>query len=116
MCPRFHPQARYTNGGWCISKSTSNCILGQLVDFFQGVLGHLVQDFGNSPTQISKFLGFGDTYGLTVPGTNQLCTRGLGHIQEDVKLHILLGGGVNPGGSWPFGAGVWKFPMGISKF
>jgi hypothetical protein len=75
-----------------------------------------VQGFGSSPTQISKFLGFGDTYGLTVPGTDQLCTRELRHIQEDVKLHILLGGGLNPGGSWPFGAGVWKFPMGISKF
>jgi hypothetical protein len=38
------------------------------------------------------------------------------HLKEDVKLHILLGGGYNPGGSWPFGAGVWKFPIGISKF
>ena len=77
---------------------------------------YLVQDFGNFPTGISKFLGFGDTYGLTDTGTDQLCTRGLEHMQEDIKLHILLGGGVNPGGSWPFGAGVWKFPMGISKF
>src|SRR6202035_5622699 len=73
-------------------------------------------DFGNSPTQISKFLGFGEPYRLTVPGTDQLWLWGFLHIQEDVKLHILLGGGLNPGGSWPFGAGVWKFPMGISKF
>ena len=75
-----------------------------------------MQDFGSFPTGISKFLVLGDTYRHTVPGTDQVGTRGLGHIQEDVKLHILLGGGVNPGGSWPFGAGVWKFPMGISKF
>jgi hypothetical protein len=85
-------------------------------ELIQTVLGYLMQGFGFSPTQISKFLGFGDTYGLTVPGTDQLCTRELGHIQEDVKVHILLGRGLNPGGSWPLGAGVWKFPMGISKF
>jgi hypothetical protein len=63
-----------------------------------------------SPTQISKFFGLGEPYGQTDPGTDQLCTRGLGHIKEHVKLHILSGGGINPGGSWPFGAGVWKFP------
>jgi hypothetical protein len=32
------------------------------------------------------------------------------HIKEDVELHILSGGGVNPGVSWLLGAGVWKFP------
>jgi hypothetical protein len=68
-----------------------------------------VQDFGSFPTGISKFLVLGDTYRHTVPGTDQVGTRGLGHIQEDVKLHILSGGGINPGGSWLLGAGVWEF-------
>jgi hypothetical protein len=69
-----------------------------------------VQGFGNSPTQISRFLGLGEPYGQTVPGTDQLWPWGLFHIQEDVKLHILSGGGINPGGSWVVGAGVWEIP------
>jgi hypothetical protein len=85
-------------------------------ELIQGDLGYLLQGFGSFPTQISKFLGFGEPYGPTVPATDQLRTWGLLHIQEDVKLHILSGGGINPGGSWLLGAGVWKFPMGISKF
>jgi hypothetical protein len=32
------------------------------------------------------------------------------NIKEHVKLYILSGGGINPEGSWVFGAGVWKFP------
>ena len=76
----------------------------------------MVQDFEKSPTEISKFLGFGEVYGQTVPATDKLWLWGLLHIQEDVKLHILSGGGINPGGSGLFVAGVWKFPMGISKF
>ena len=62
------------------------------------------------PSGISKFLGFGELYGQTVPGTDQLWPWGLLHIQEDVQLHILSGGGISPGGSWLFVAGVWKFP------
>jgi hypothetical protein len=69
-----------------------------------------VQGFGSFPTQISKFWGLGEPYATMDPGTDQLCTRGLVHIKEDVKLNILLGGGLNPGGSWLLGAGVWKFP------
>jgi hypothetical protein len=60
----------------------------------------------NSPTQISKFLGFGEPYGQTVPATDQLWPWGFLHIKEDVKLHILSGGGINAGGSWVLGAGV----------
>jgi hypothetical protein len=37
------------------------------------------------------------------------------NIKEDVRLCILSGGGINPEGSWVFGAGVWKFPTEISK-
>jgi hypothetical protein len=69
-----------------------------------------VQGFGSFPTQISKFLGLGELYGQTVPGTDQLCTRGLVHIKGHVKLYILSGGRFFLRGSWPFGAGVWKFP------
>jgi hypothetical protein len=63
-----------------------------------------------SPTQISRFLGLGELYVHMDPGTDQLCTWGLGHIQEHVKLYILSGGQCFIRGSWPFGAGVWEFP------
>ena len=79
-------------------------------------LGYLVQGFGNSPTQISKFFGLGEVYGQTVPDTDQLCTRGLVHIQEDIKLYIVSGGRFFLRGFGIVGAGVWKFPIGISKF
>ena len=85
-------------------------------ELIQGVLGYLVQGFGNSPTQISKFLGFGELYGQTVPRTDQLCTRGLVHIQEDIKLYILSGGRFFLRGFGIVGAGVGSLPIGISKF
>jgi hypothetical protein len=44
-----------------------------------------------------------------MPATDQLWTWRLGHIKEHVKLYILLGGGVNPGGFGIVGAGVWEF-------
>jgi hypothetical protein len=69
-----------------------------------------VQDFVKSPTEISKFLGLGEVYGPTDPGRDQLCPWVFFHIEEHVKLYILSGGGINPEGSWVFGAGVWKFP------
>jgi hypothetical protein len=68
-----------------------------------------VQGFGNSPTQISRFLGLGEPYRQTVPGTDQIGTCSLVHIKEHVKLHILSSGGVNPGGFGMVGAGVWEF-------
>ena len=62
------------------------------------------QSWPNHPTEISKFLGLGEPYGQTVPATGQLWLWGFLHIEEDVKLHILSGGGINPGGSWVLGA------------
>ena len=44
-----------------------------------------------------------------MPATAKLWTWGFLHIQEDVKLHILSGGGVNPGAFGIVGAGVWEF-------
>ena len=38
------------------------------------------------------------------------------HIKEHAKVYILSGGQRLLRGSWPFGAGVWEFPIGISKF
>jgi hypothetical protein len=69
-----------------------------------------VQGFGSSPTGISRFLGFGDTYGHTVPATDQLCTWGLGHIKENVKLYIRPGRRFFLRGFGIVGAGVWWFP------
>ena len=69
-----------------------------------------MQDFGSFPTQISRFFGLGEPYVPTDPGTDQIGTWGLGHIQEDIKLHIVLGGGVNPDSSWLLDVGVWDFP------
>jgi hypothetical protein len=69
-----------------------------------------VQGFGRFPTQISKFWGLGEPYGRTVPGTDQLWTRGLVHIKEHVKLYILSGGRLFLRGSWLFVAGVWEIP------
>src|SRR5436305_1456652 len=63
-----------------------------------------------SPTQISRFLSLGEVYVHTDPATDELGTRGLGHIQEDVKLYILVGGRRFLRGSWASGAGLWKFP------
>jgi hypothetical protein len=80
MDKRWQTQTSYGYGGSCISKGTSNYIFYQVEELIQGVLGYLVQGFGNSPTQISKFLGLGEPYGQTVPDTDQLCTRGLVHI------------------------------------
>jgi hypothetical protein len=68
------------------------------------------------PPGISKFLDFGELYAPTMAATDQQWTWGMLHIQGDVKLHILAGGGINPGGSWVFVTGVWEFPIGISKF
>ena len=90
-------------------KRTSNSIFYQVEELIQGVLGYLVQGFGNSPTEISKFLYWGELCRGTDPAIAKLCTWGFLHIQEDVKLHILSGGGINPGGSWLLGAGVWEF-------
>src|SRR6202035_694354 len=59
------------------------------------------------PPGISKFLSFGELYAPTMAATDQLWTWGLVHIQEDVKLHILSGGGTFPWSSGPFGAGGW---------
>jgi hypothetical protein len=67
----------------------SNCIFYYGGGSFYEQLAQLVQVFVNSPTQISKFLVLGEPYGHTVPATDQIGTWGLGHIQEDVKLHIL---------------------------
>jgi hypothetical protein len=58
------------------------------------------------PPGISKFLGFGELYAPTMAATDQLWTWGLLHIQEDVKLHILSGGGAFPWSSWLYGAGL----------
>jgi hypothetical protein len=69
-----------------------------------------VQGFGNSPTQISKFLCLGDIYVPTDQSTGQIGTQGLVHIKEHAKLYILSGGQRLLRGSWPFGAGVWEFP------
>lgn len=88
VLPSVLPQASYGHGGWFMLKRTSNCIFYQVGALIQQVLGYLVQGFGSFPTQISKFWGFGDTYGPTVPATDQLWTCGLVHLQEDVKLDI----------------------------
>jgi hypothetical protein len=71
---------------------------------------HLVQDFGNSPTGISRFLVFGEVCGPTMPATGQLWTWGFLYIEGHVQLHILSGGRRFLRGSWLFGAGLWKFP------
>jgi hypothetical protein len=68
-----------------------------------------VQDFVNSPIEISKFLGFRELCGGTGPGTDQLWPQGLGHIKEHVKLYILLGGRFLLRGFGIVGAGVWEF-------
>ena len=78
-------------------------------ELIQGDLGYLVQDFVNSPTQISKFLGLGEVYTPTVPATDQIGTWGFLQIKEDVKLHILSGRCHYWRSSWAFGAGVWVF-------
>ena len=91
MDKQIQVQTSYGYVGCCTFKRTLNYIFYQVEDLIQGDLGYLVQGIGSFPTQISKFLGVGDTYGPTVPGTCQLCTRELGHIQEDIKLYILLG-------------------------
>jgi hypothetical protein len=56
---------------------------------------------------ISKFL---EVYAPTVAATDQLCTRGLEHIKEHVKLYIRPGGRHFLRGSWASGAGLWEFP------
>jgi hypothetical protein len=86
----------------------SNYIFYQVEESIQGDLGYLLQDFGNSPTQISRFLGLGESYRQTVPATDQIGTCSLVHIKEHSKLHILSSGGVNPGGFGIVGAGVWE--------
>jgi|SRR3981189_252979 hypothetical protein len=87
----------------------SNYIFYQVEESIQGDLGYLLQDFVNSPTQISKFLGLGEPYRQTVPGTDQLWTWGLGHIKEHVKPYVLLGGRFFLRGFGIVGAGVWEF-------
>jgi hypothetical protein len=115
MYPQIQPQASYGHGGSWIFKRTSNYIFYQVEELIQGDLGYFVQEFGSFPTQISRFFGLGEPYRQTVPATDSLWLWGFLHIEEDVKLHILSGGGINPGGSWVFGAGVWIFPTEISK-
>ena len=68
-----------------------------------------MQGFGSFPTQISKSLGFGEQDAPTVPGTDQLCTRGLGQIKGHAKLYILLGGRFFLRGFGIVGAGLWEF-------
>jgi hypothetical protein len=87
----------------------SNYIFYQVEGSIQGDLGYLVQGFGSFPTQISKFLGFGEQDAPTVPGTDQLCTRGLRHIKGHSKLYILLGGRFFLRGFGIVGAGLWEF-------
>ena len=53
-----------------------------------------------------EILVFGELYAPTMAATDQLWTWGVLHIQEDVKLHILLGGGAFPWSSWLYGAGL----------
>jgi hypothetical protein len=53
---RIQLQASYGDGGSCILESTSNYIFYQEVETFEGDLTKLVQDFVNSPTEISKFV------------------------------------------------------------
>ena len=62
------------------------------------------------PPGISKFWGFGELYGQTVPATAQIGTQGLMHIKGHIKLYILSRGQRLVRGSWLLGAGVWKFP------
>jgi hypothetical protein len=69
----------------------------------------MVQDFEKSPTQISRFLGFGELYALTMAATDQIGTWGLGHIKEHARLYILLGGRFFLRGFGIVGAGVWEF-------
>ena len=79
-------------------------------NFFTGFLVTLVQGKRCSQTGISRFLGFGELCGPTMPATDQIGTWGSGHIEEHAKLYILSGGHRLLRPSWPFGAGVWKFP------
>jgi hypothetical protein len=51
-----------------------------------------------------------------MPATDKVETWGLVHLKEDVKLYILLGGRLFLRGFGIVGAGVWEFPIGISKF
>jgi hypothetical protein len=110
MYPQIQPQASYGHGGSWIFKRTSNYIFYQVEELIQGDLGYFVQEFGSFPTQISRFFGLGEPYRQTVPGTDQLWLWGLVHIKGHVKLYILSGGRFFLRGSWPFGAGDWKFP------
>jgi hypothetical protein len=48
----------------------SNYIFYQVEELMQGDLGYLVQGFRRFPTEISKFLGFGEVYGQTAPATD----------------------------------------------
>ena len=70
MYPRFRLQTSYGHGGSNTLKRTSNYIFYQVEELIQGDLGHLVQGFVNSPTGISKFLGLGELYVPTDPGTD----------------------------------------------
>jgi hypothetical protein len=88
----------------------SNCIFYQVEELIQGDLGYLLQGFGSFPTQISRFFSLRELYVPTVQSTDRIGTQGLGHIKEDVKVHIVSGGQRFLRGSWPFGAGVWEFP------
>src|SRR5256885_6738190 len=68
-----------------------------------GIVGAGVWEFSHTNFEI---FGFGEPYGQTVPATDQLWLWGFLHIQEDVKLHILSGGGAFPWSSWLYGAGL----------
>ena len=60
MYPQIQPQASYAQGGSYRLKRTSNYRFYQVEELIQRDLGYLVQDFVNSPTQISKFLAHND--------------------------------------------------------
>jgi len=64
----------------------------------------------NSPTQISRFLGLGEPYRQTVPGTDQIGTCSLVHLKEHAKLYILSGGRFFLRGFGIVGAGLCEFP------
>jgi hypothetical protein len=74
--------------------------------FFKRFLVTSVQGERCSHTGISRFLGFGEVCGPTMPATEQIGTQGLVHIKEHVKLYILSGGRFFLRGFGIVGAGV----------
>src|SRR6202035_3844870 len=68
--------------------------------FFKRFLVTSVQGERGSQTGISRFLGFGELCGPTMPATDQIGIRLLVHLKEHVKLYILSGGRFFLRGSW----------------